>query len=1259
MFLPTIDIPSIALSLVKKLVLKQGQKYIDNNFNNTDKFTQELTGVINETMEQFRKTQHPSSGDKIAFYESQELFENLLNYSFFDALDFTEIETNIQASEAILPYNNDIINNFFNLFRSNLSKHPYLRKLETELRYKENIAKILERTNSIDRTLQKTLSEIDNSLKGEYQRQLNEIKDNIKSFQPKTALTRLQLLQQAILDNHQMTDSLQAKIFFLLGLCYEDLEIENEKKYDLYVKAFNHNKNDSEYKLRAAMAYLNNGDSGKSITLVKEILEKDEYNASGWFFYFILNEESFANKLNTVPKKVLSGKLFIPMLYNWLLSKQYIEEAKIIEKQYLNIDILEPLVPEKITYESKDYWFLIAFVNLYVYYHENSLNYYIINRSLMQKDRRLHYLHQIMNLIDKTFAETEIKGKFSTHIFYNNYLSYIFKEEQFSLTSLENSYQQINFPVSANLMALVQVLVTENLQDKALDYVLHFDPQGVPFDLRYKSSMQCILYKLKGDRFNSLRSLNEYIGHEGIIDEIVLSNIFPTIEGIFSTKEEVSLFASTHLHNTEFANDQLKLLFVVYLDTAFLKELSDIELDEKLKKLKSDLSFNDILKRYVAISMCNSSRLNDAILYLKPFINSKAANSNLFLYIKCLMNYEEADTEELLSLLKLWRENGEYNKAFLSREIYHRQYLEEWEEIEQISILGKNEFPDEEHFLLMEALAYERQSKKAELETLIPELTRTNFSREIDAINAFGILLKHKFSQAALHVIYKSASQKENKQSRQTYITNTYSLPEEMFKDYETVEIDSYVKYSIDNKVSFIHLTKQMSLTEPQASMLKKKIGDEFLIAESIGLNYKKVKIIRIMNKYTALFEEIIQEADNPYSGLTMKKIDTPSDDIKDFEKSLIENFGAEGSMRKQYINDQLKKYHNGEVSFTELLASVFKDEFVKAYSFLTSKSSEGFLTLPKILFNDNIWNNDANFILDSSSVLLFYELWKDLKISYPKKFFISPFIIRQLKEELTNLQLSNPSSMWLTVTVEGVHPTFYPDDFHQNSIAYLSEVIEWLSDFTEPLIIPKRVSYNAFLDNSEGETKTAIRIIIDNYLGLEQNYSLISNDFFYYRKFKGYHENIVVPQNYLEHLPGIDAKKIEGYLLQKRFIGIDLSSDIIYEEWLKYETGKENNYHHCLLNISYYYNPTHLIFGTAIRFLKNVYLVNWKTLEDKNAVAHRVFLNLLRGASQEENFIRLIRLIVNHEFRLMGMTQTHVIVEFNKALEILRGNGR
>src|SRR5690349_2717443 len=111
---------SFLSALAIKVVAKKGEEFVAQVFGTKNEFQAQLANVINDTMSQFLKIHPVRQSDKIAFYESQTLVDQLLLYSFYDEYNFLELEDTLRQETNLLPIAEDELTEFIELFKSNL-----------------------------------------------------------------------------------------------------------------------------------------------------------------------------------------------------------------------------------------------------------------------------------------------------------------------------------------------------------------------------------------------------------------------------------------------------------------------------------------------------------------------------------------------------------------------------------------------------------------------------------------------------------------------------------------------------------------------------------------------------------------------------------------------------------------------------------------------------------------------------------------------------------------------------------------------------------------------------------------------------------------------------------------------------------------------------------------------------------------------------------------------------------------------------------
>jgi hypothetical protein len=132
------------------------------------------------------------------------------------------------------------------------------------------------------------------------------------------------------------------------------------------------------------------------------------------------------------------------------------------------------------------------------------------------------------------------------------------------------------------------------------------------------------------------------------------------------------------------------------------------------------------------------------------------------------------------------------------------------------------------------------------------------------------------------------------------------------------------------------------------------------------------------MNKYLALHHDIFCETENPIdSKLPITSFKLPENQsLEKLNDLFITTFAIEEERRKKFIEENLTKYSRGEIAFSAIVAVVFRGDFIKTYSAL-STSKYGILLNPNISAMERIDLSNKKFVLDFTAVFNFYELFR------------------------------------------------------------------------------------------------------------------------------------------------------------------------------------------------------------------------------------------------------------------------------------------
>ncbi len=128
-----------------------------------DSYGKELTGIIYKTIEEFEK-KNPAikDGNKFPFYHSQILLEHYSMYVLFNEEKHSKekLQNELKTNPNIIEPNNEQLESFYELFKTNANSNEYLKKLFVEENYKERIFDISKNLQIIDKKIDSVLDSL-------------------------------------------------------------------------------------------------------------------------------------------------------------------------------------------------------------------------------------------------------------------------------------------------------------------------------------------------------------------------------------------------------------------------------------------------------------------------------------------------------------------------------------------------------------------------------------------------------------------------------------------------------------------------------------------------------------------------------------------------------------------------------------------------------------------------------------------------------------------------------------------------------------------------------------------------------------------------------------------------------------------------------------------------------------------------------------------------------------------------------------------
>ncbi|MFA7445607.1 MAG: hypothetical protein WCY89_06630 [Flavobacteriaceae bacterium] len=128
-----------------------------------DSYANELTRIIYKTIEEF-ENKYPAikDGNKFPFYHSQILLEHYSMYVLFNEEKHskTDLQKELKTNPNIIEPNNEQLESFYELFKTNANNNEYLKKLFVEENYKARIFDISKNLQLIDKKIDSVLDSL-------------------------------------------------------------------------------------------------------------------------------------------------------------------------------------------------------------------------------------------------------------------------------------------------------------------------------------------------------------------------------------------------------------------------------------------------------------------------------------------------------------------------------------------------------------------------------------------------------------------------------------------------------------------------------------------------------------------------------------------------------------------------------------------------------------------------------------------------------------------------------------------------------------------------------------------------------------------------------------------------------------------------------------------------------------------------------------------------------------------------------------------
>ncbi|MDP1844216.1 MAG: hypothetical protein Q8K64_12405 [Sediminibacterium sp.] len=1244
-----VKIMSVAKIAASKLT-QWGFEKIVKNENNL--YIQELYEVIVSVIKKYDKLFPITEIDRIPFYNSQTLLEEFLQFRFTKQFDKEKVRQKLEENKSIIPPSPNDINRFYELFDAEIKQSTKLSILNIDVNYKEEVFNISETLRSFrDEVLENmkqirydiSTTNVSAQLMEEWNKQLDEIVNDLKCFKAKTANQRLESLEERIKNQGIEIPRLFGRLYRLQADAHDlfyGMDVKDDQA-KLLIKVYSLLPTNIENKANAALSYFSLNNYEKAVILADQILAQDEYNILAWTIKCFAANDAIFSILPTVPTTVRDKNLFKVNLYRWLLYKKMLGTIEDIEGFTLTLDIDYSKIPE-ITYRNLHYQHLVAVLLLNSFFARNKMLTPALFYPEAKEDKDFVYAYKILEACARILKATEIEEGYRYYEFQYHCCRYILREERQDLLDMERIFQLMEEyhkepDVFIRMMQAFTTLDGNANFEKAIAVGLQ-GPKTELFSLLIAGT-----YAVLGNRDRQTEYFIEYLRFQKLVDGNVFFNFihFVRVNGI-SLKETYLDEIVSFANNTPYESNTYRLIFNIFIYLVLKRgDYTSRQVAEMINQARDLVDpKNERISIHIAFALVMTERLIEAKSYIEQFLDTNHFSETYILYCKILFQ-TQGEKVKLLVLLRKHREQFEINKQLLEMEQELVQLQGNLRDAAKIAKKGTELFPESEFFISRLFYCLNAIVQIDEIKKIAPLAAVFHFTDEQLVISIANVFIRAELFQETLDLLYRYAIDKSNIQVRQAYLALSHHYPDNLMKQFEEVDVETFVKYEVNREIKFLSISNENKEKHPYSLFVGKKTGETFSVKRSFSTSLEMVKVVRIMDKYLTLFEEILQDTKDPLSSMSFRSFELKGDSIEEINASFQEEFGTEGSLEKERIQAEYEKYYNGQICFGEIAKDVFHKNLVDAYFLLTHNNGKPFKALSSAI-GPLIVPDDAKCILDVTSLCLFHLLEMECGFIFPAVFIASPFLRQHLVEELEQTKVSE-YKLSLSVTMESVTPHFYDDQFKNRRLETFQGLINWLDTHCEVVDIPERLN---LITEVKGELQkdTYFNLYLDNRLLIDRvSHILLTDDIMYLKFFGARREIAISPISFLRRFYPDKQKEYSNFLLSKNYVGIHITSSILKDDYFKMLSGQPNKFSICLENLRFNWNPDPRHIQEVIVFIKDLYVSSFITDASRIQCIGAVLQNLVIG--MDSRLIKIIEIRIEREFRLLGIHGAEVLM--------------
>jgi hypothetical protein len=1246
-------------AFVGKQLRDTGIKYLKDKITAKDNYRERLVGRVRDFMHlQDERTGVDHSRPQRYFWQLEWAWHHVLAYRFYSAAlpplslaDMPVVPNLVQPSQ-------DELNQFCEELWAYLAEDSELQKLFVSENYQQEVFEGNARNEALHEQLRSQLSALEHgqSSTADVEALLDIVeREYIRHFNPQAALLLLNKYAGHIQTRHEANSQLLARFEYLVGLAHLETG-EHKLAHPHLVRAYELQSQTARYAKAAVISHARFSSQETAEAMASKILAGDSLNPAALAVnVFLEGALKLSESLDLVPSTVAETPEFRLNLLELLGTLEY-PAAELIFQNHLT----EFPRPSQLTFNNRSYWVLLAQIivqfEVGTQLYDNDHHKPAGTNAPARLQAAYNLLGQYRDLIHGT-EKFALGGGFW---YFRGLSGYFLTGDEAEFADYRLTFPNQSAVIKQRFGLWWALLLSrwgkpaEQVLD-VLDQLDASDDLNIDF-LRFQQ------FRLLGRDSEAQESLGRDLGR-------IESFEAPTYT---RARLYLELYCKDSISRENFielcrSRGQLAPSLPAYLlEAAAYKpdETRREEVTELLTKAEELLSEEpapgyvfDLAGLFSELqSFAKSNSLLPPLLDTgSPSLREQAET----LYLHNLYQLNE-NSQELLQRLREWRNRYAPTPQFCFWEMELAELLGDWPRLMEVAELAYSAFPNDRRFYwkYIHSL-YEAGLKERLREEVIQVVQEPHRLARPHLFNVAALARREGWRAEALAIVYPLALSRTDIDARNRFIGLFLFGGEEAEAAPTEASIGVSVEYTLDGTLQPALLLTDKLISEGRHPFAKRlvglQVGSKLSITDALGKT-RLIEVVSLLSPYPALFRDIVLQSEQQEGTLKIQSIKVAPGDIEQFQQTLVRNFGESEEARRFRIKELLEDVGTGKQGFSAVARGICSGNGLDAYQIITSSEGSGIRLVPSLAYDHIELTPELTYVLDWSTLPLFYQLHEQELIALP----VSLWVARQIPEFLTALiaekQQAPISKMSAVISRGGVRPIVYADTYKEDEINFLTKLLGWVTKHCQTRIVPEKLDLlrqagregREWLDDDENDYLAGG---IDTlFLADHPNTFLVSDDMTFLPLLQRNGSAVSSEKLLRSFHPDSYNEQILPVMLKLRYTGLAIDSQALYKLFIS-DGGSFSK-----LSLRYLES---LGFNVAVdmrelfrihQFIKEVYLSGTLLPEQMDRATVVVYIQALRFIELQPQLRQRTLEFIGRIFRLLPLAEFRIRRAFEAA---------